>query len=249
METDTQLVLVTCLLAGRIMMESGSEAYRVEDTMLRIARNSDYEDSDCYVMATGIIMSLNSVSQTQLVQAQNRTINLEKIDATNRLSRIYAEKQLTLSELNAQLQQVDHNTPAFSTPNRMLAAGIASLALMVILGGQYQNTWLAFLIGGIGYWTSGWTLAYFGTKFINDLIAAIVITVLALISRRVGLIGDLDTLITGCVMPLVPGLAITSAIRDLFEGHLVTGIVRGVEALLTSAVIGIGIAIVLKWFG
>ena len=31
-------VLDTCLKAGRLMLEGGSETYRVEDTMLRIAR-------------------------------------------------------------------------------------------------------------------------------------------------------------------------------------------------------------------
>ncbi|TLQ48939.1 threonine/serine exporter family protein [Ruoffia tabacinasalis] len=38
--------------------------------------------------------------------------------------------------------------------------------------------------------------------------------------------------------------------RDLFEGHLLTGIVRTVEAILISVVIGIGIgiAMTLQWF-
>lgn len=37
---NKNLLLKTALLAGRIMMESGSEVYRVEDTMQRIAQNS-----------------------------------------------------------------------------------------------------------------------------------------------------------------------------------------------------------------
>lgn len=40
---DTQFyqeVLDICLTAGRLMIEGGSEMYRVEDTMLRIARNA-----------------------------------------------------------------------------------------------------------------------------------------------------------------------------------------------------------------
>ena len=36
--------------------------------------------------------------------------------------------------------------------------------------------------------------------------------------------------------------------RDLFEGHLLTGMVRLVEAILISTVIGIGIAMTLQWF-
>lgn len=36
-ETSQDLLLDTCLLAGKVMMESGAEMYRVEDTMSRIA--------------------------------------------------------------------------------------------------------------------------------------------------------------------------------------------------------------------
>ena len=45
-------------------------------------------------------------------------------------------------------------------------------------------------------------------------------------------------------MPLVPGLLITNAVRDVMAGHLVSGISKGAEAFLTAFAIGGGIAIV-----
>lgn len=39
-----QEVMDICLTAGRLMIEGGSEMYRVEDTMLRIARNAGIDD-------------------------------------------------------------------------------------------------------------------------------------------------------------------------------------------------------------
>ncbi|NRK74155.1 threonine/serine exporter family protein, partial [Salmonella enterica subsp. enterica serovar Typhi] len=47
----------------------------------------------------------------------------------------------------------------------------------------------------------------------------------------------------GSVMPLVPGLLITNAVRDLMAGHLVSGISKGAEAILTATAIGSGIAV------
>ena len=44
-ETD-ELLLETFLLAGKIMMENGSEVYRVEDTMNRIAANAGEANSN-----------------------------------------------------------------------------------------------------------------------------------------------------------------------------------------------------------
>lgn len=57
----------------------------------------------------------------------------------------------------------------------------------------------------------------------------------------------MDKIVIGSVMPLVPGLLITNAIRDLMAGHLVSGLSKGTEALLTAFAIGSGIAIVLQF--
>lgn len=48
-------VLATCLLAGRIMIEGGSEMYRVEDTMRRIAFNAGQPQTLVFTTPTGIL--------------------------------------------------------------------------------------------------------------------------------------------------------------------------------------------------
>ena len=50
------------------------------------------------------------------------------------------------------------------------------------------------------------------------------------------------TLLTGSIMLLVPGLALTNSIRDLLEGQLVSGLTRAAEAFFVglSAAIGTG---------
>ena len=57
-----------------------------------------------------------------------------------------------------------------------------------------------------------------------------------------------NTITIAGVMPLVPGILITNAIRDLMAGELLAGMSRGVEAALTSFAIGAGVAIVLLIF-
>lgn len=83
-------VLDTCLKAGRLMIEGGSETYRVEDTMMRIARNAGITDARCFTTPTGIFMSLGEHSYTQVTQVKKRNINLELVDRVNELSREFA---------------------------------------------------------------------------------------------------------------------------------------------------------------
>ena len=51
-------------------------------------------------------------------------------------------------------------------------------------------------------------------------------------------------------MLLVPGLAITNAIRDTVAGDLVSGLARGAEAFLTAIAVAVGTGVVLSfWIG
>ena len=73
-------VLGTCI-------KGGSETYRVEDTMMRIARNAGITGARCFTTPTGIFMSLGEHSYTQVTQVKKRNINLELVDRVNELSR------------------------------------------------------------------------------------------------------------------------------------------------------------------
>jgi uncharacterized membrane protein YjjP (DUF1212 family) len=64
---------------------------------------------------------------------------------------------------------------------------------------------------------------------------------------KIGAGQQVDKIIIGSVMTLVPGLLVTNAVRDLMAGHLVSGLSKGAEALLTAFAIGSGIAVVLSF--
>ena len=54
---------------------------------------------------------------------------------------------------------------------------------------------------------------------------------------------DLDIVIISSIMLLVPGLAITNAIRDSVAGDLLSGVTRMIDAFLTAVSIAIGTGI------
>ena len=67
----------------------------------------------------------------------------------------------------------------------------------------------------------------------------------ALLLTAAGLGQSLDKIIIGALMALVPGIAITNAMRDIMAGDMVSGISKGAEALLIGAAIALGTAIAL----
>ena len=58
----------------------------------------------------------------------------------------------------------------------------------------------------------------------------------------------MDKVIIGSIMLLVPGLAITNAIRDTVAGDLVSGLARGAEAFLTAIAVAVGTGVVLSFW-
>lgn len=243
------LLLETCLLAGKIMMESGSEVYRVEDTMNRIALSGGRTDSVSYVTATGIFISLKGTHQTQIENVGERSINLEKIVAVNQLSRDFAAKKINLNELSQSLKGIDAKYMNFPLWLQTLSAGIVSSTLMYIFGGTWFDFLATFVIGCLGYLLKHYAHGYLKITFLDYFIASLGIGIFAILAVNFNLAQSVDHLIIGSVMPLVPGVAITTSFRDVLAGHMISGLVRGTEAIIVAIAIGVGIATALMTLG
>ncbi|EMG28490.1 hypothetical protein X560_1292 [Listeria fleischmannii 1991] len=248
MEANRDFMLETCLMAGKIMMESGAEIYRVEDTMNRIADAASQKKGISFATPTGIFMSVEGEHHLKLQPIPTRTINLEKVSLVNDLSREFAAHHISLEELNRSLKKLDRDTRFFPLWLQILAAGIVSGALMIIFGGSWIDFISTCIIGAIGFIIFYYTTEWLKVKFLAEFFASFIVGILAVFVVHVHLGVNLDKIIIGGVMPLVPGVPITNAVRDLLAGHLLSGMARGMEALLTSGAIGIGIAVVFRFF-
>lgn len=245
-----QEVLDICLTAGRLMIESGSEMYRVEDTMLRIARNADINDPRVFATPTCVFMSLDGGKLSQMKQIRDRNINLELVDRVNELSREFATKKIDLSELKNRIIEVA-NAPSFPMWMQIIGAAVLSATLMVLFMDDYD--WVDFpgaaLVGAIGFWAYYEFKKYTKVRFLSELIAAMIMGVLALGLNYLYPKMIIDNILIGALMTLVPGLAMTNALRDLFMGDLLSGIVRMCEAILSALALGGGVGLVLKFVG
>lgn len=248
-ETPQDFLLDTCLLAGKIMMESGAEMYRVEDTMSRIAEAGSDSKGISFVTPTGIFMALQGGTTVKMEQIPTRTIDLEKVSKVNDLSREFTMKQISLGQFYTKLRTLDKEVIFFPVWLQIVAAAVVSGTLMMIFGGVWKDLLTTCIIGAIGFSIFYYGTEFFKVKFLAEFLAAFTVGMLAVLSISVGWGVSLDKMIIGGVMPLVPGVPITNAVRDLLAGHLLSGMARGTEALITAGTIGIGIAVVFRFFG
>lgn len=241
-------IMEVCLLAGKIMLQSGGETYRVEDTMMRIAAAFGIEQTHSYVTPTGIIFSAEGEepTKTKLIRISERSTDLKKVAMVNSISRSIVGGELDLNEAHKQLKELETMNLMFPLVIQVAAASLASGCFMIMFKGVWIDFIPALVSGGIGYLSFVYLQRLAPIKFFSEFIAAFVIGLLAFLFVHLGYGQQVDKIIIGSVMPLVPGLLLTNAIRDLMAGHLVAGLSKGAEAFLTAFAIGAGIAVVVS---
>ncbi|MBD2871565.1 threonine/serine exporter family protein [Paenibacillus arenilitoris] len=246
---SSQDITQICLLAGKIMLQNGGETYRVEDTMVRIATAYGIESSHSFVTPTGIIFAIDGAAQmTRLIRISERSTNLHKVTLVNDISRKISGGELEADEAHRLLKEVDEAASAYPVWLQVLAAAAASGCFLLMFGGGWPNFLPVVAAGGAAYWFLVTLHRVVPIKFFAEFLTALLIGTMSVLFVGAGFGFDLDKIIIGAVMPLVPGLHITAAVRDLMAGHLVSGLSKGAEAFLTAFAIGSGIAAVLSFY-
>ncbi|TRM10731.1 threonine/serine exporter family protein [Lentibacillus cibarius] len=241
---DRVLIARVSMLAGKIMLESGAETYRVEDTMNRIASAFGLENVQSYATPTGIHFSVDFAEVTNFIRIQNRATDLHKIAEVNSISRDITSAKISINEALVKLNDVDRARLAFPFWMQIIAAALASGSFAIMFGGDWPDLFPATIAGGVGYAAMLGAAALVEVSFVAHFTASFILGILAVLFISNGFGANVDKVIIGAVMPLVPGLHITNAVRDLMAGHLVAGVSKGVESVLTAFAIGAGVAVV-----
>lgn len=233
---------------GELMLKSGAETYRVEDTITRILNVHAFRSVDTFVVPTGIMVTVEGETFslfTKVARVKNRANRLDRIERLNQLSRDYVSGQLSLEEGLQRFEEIK-NAPGYRPSTVIIWVGISCSFFSVMFQGHFIEFILSFFIGlGVGL------LQYRLTKkqivnFFSLFISALFLGFMTMICKYFFKDNvNIEPIIIGCIMPLLPGLAFTTAVRDAIGDELVSGITRATEALLaaTSLAAGIGISL------
>lgn len=247
---DINKILHVATYAGQIILESGGEVYRVEETIIRICKAYGVYFAESFVTPTGIMVSVcdeNHYTTTLIKRVKSRTVDLQKVHLVNELSRNVYTKNYTLDEVDQELKKIEH-TPRYSFAITVLFSALGAAGFTVLFGGKVTDCLASFIVGIIiKLFTTKAAQLDINSFFINS-IGGAAAAAMALILYSSGIGTNFDTVIIGSIMLLVPGLAITNAIRDTIAGDLVSGLTRAAEAFLTAIAIAVGTGMVLSFW-
>ena len=245
---DANRVLKVAAYAGKIILQSGAEIYRVEETITRICNSLGFTKVDAFVTINVIIICVEngsgeSASITKRVKG--RTQNLEKISQVNNISRHILDCKYTLEDVENKLKKVERLKP-YSYKANIFSSGGASAFFCLVFGGNIRDFIISFLIGCLVNLTSILLKYLQSNEFFINTICGALVAFIALLSTSLNLAVHSGTIIIGSLMVLVPGLSITNSIRDTIAGDLLSGILGAVDAILVASAIAVGTGVVMK---
>ncbi|WP_423156700.1 threonine/serine exporter family protein [Staphylococcus saprophyticus] len=247
---DEKMAKDVIMLAGRILLESGAEGSRVEDTMTRIAITLGHKESNSFVTNTVINFMLHDESYPRMYRIRTRDTNLHRISRTNGISRRLALGDISLEDAFQELQKIyqEQSIKNHYLFYKFIAAAVISVSFLYLQGGHLTDVLTALLAGSFGYIVVEILQQKLHAQFIPEFMGALVIGLVTIIGHNLIPGGSISTIIISAVMPIVPGVLITNAIQDLFGGHMLMFTTKSLEALVTAFGIGAGVSTVLIIF-
>ncbi len=246
-----QLLMNMAMKVGEVMLSHGAEAHRVEDTVHRILKTANLETAEVFVIMTGMFATLSDPSIDTITvtrRVHSRGNNLKQICYANEISRQYCEGVLSLEEA---YDLICEGCSWEYTPWMFMVGTVLIVATFPLLvGGTYYDCAASLLAGFLVAGSSYLVRTIRMHPFMQDLVVSFLAGVAYLaFNRLLPFKIHQDAVIIACIMPLVPGVAITNAIRDTLNGDYVSGAARAVEAFIKALAIALGVGISLILLG
>jgi uncharacterized membrane protein YjjP (DUF1212 family) len=249
-EQHNNRVLLLALKAGEILLESGAEVYRVEDTVTRLCRACKIPFVECFVTPTGIFLSVGQDGEKQevgtaLKRVHHVGIDLEKVSRVNAFVREFTSTELSVDEGLRRLKDIEATKP-FSLLVRIIALAFVGSFFTIMNGGGFTDALCGLVVGILTFLLSMGIERLQINRFISIFASCFVCAALSLLAFNLGFGNSLSSIIVGGITIFLPGVAITNAARDLLSGDILSGVSRTAESLLVAVAIAGGVGIFLR---
>lgn len=237
----TEYLLCLALDVGEGMLKNGGEVARVEDTIERICRAYGAVHVEVFTiisMINAAIRMPDGSYSSQLRRVKQTTTNLNTLEELNALSRKICAQKPTLDEFDAMLHELKKKQP-YPTWVHILASSMVASSFCLFFGGGFVDSLVALFVGFIVSLIINYPSIRLNSMA-KTVISSFVAATLAGLVYSVLPSTNVDAIIIGVIMLLVPGLMFGTSMRDLLCGDLLAGTLKILQALIQTLMIGFG---------
>lgn len=234
-------ILETAMDLGEQMLLCGAEVARVEDSIMRVCQAYEAERADVFSITSSLYVTLRKDGQTltQTRRVPDYAVNLHRLDLLNNLSREICRRKPDRSYVERELVRIVAE-PLWKLPVICVSSAVIAAAFVILFDGTIADAAVAGVLGVLLRLCLYGLQRLHANMIFTNVVASFFIGAAAMLAVRCGIGQQLDKIIIGNIMLLIPGLLLVNAVRDLVARDIMTGMLRLCEAIVLSVAIAIG---------
>lgn len=246
----TEYLLCLALDVGEGMLKNGAEVARVEDTIERICQAYGAVHVEVFTiisMINAAVRMPDGSYSSQLRRVKQTSTNLDRLEGLNNLSRKICRETPSLDEFDEMLHELKTRR-AYPKWVNLLSSAVATAAFCLFFGGGLLEALITLFIGAGIYFINNYRSARLNSMaktVISSFFAATVAGLSHLVIKEL----NVDSIIIGAIMLLVPGMMFGTAMRDLLCGDLIAGTLKILQAIIQTLMIGFGYMLTFAMLG
>lgn len=235
---------------GEMMMCSGGEVRRVENTLSHMGRAYGAVETNIMVITASIVVTLkfadgNLITESRRVESPGSN-KLWRLEGLNALSRRCCENPLSIDELEVEIKKCKIPTNLWKF---YFGSALAAGAFAVFFGGKVWDGIVAAIFALLVCLFQRKLAKFFPNNIIFNIVSSFAIGVLICTCSEVLLFINRDMVIIGVIMLLIPGIAFTNSVRDILVGDTISGLMRLIESILWAAGLAVGFMLAILLVG
>ena len=244
--------LLTCALdIGEQMLISGAEIGRVEDSVRHICSAYGCVRTDVFTITSSIVVSIEDADRNFYTQSRRITAtstDLTRLDKLNALSRRISATCPDYDFVQSQLAQIC-TEKRYNLWVEALASALFAGTFAVFFGGTWMDGLVAAPIGFCLRFVTWLLQRARMNQIFTNVVASFLMCFTAIALTRNGIGNNVNMIIIGNIMLLIPGIALTNSLRDMISGDILSGMLRFFDAVLVAAAIAAGFILAASLFG
>lgn len=235
-------LLIWVMNIGEEMLICGAEVRRVEESIRRMCTAFGAVRTDVFIITSSMVVTVSTADGeifTQTRRVTSSSPDFEKLHRLNQLSRKICAEKLSVEEIEKNFNAAV-NCRTYPFWLECICYAVIAGAFTLFFGGNIRDTAVSLLAGAAVRFVILLSEKTVYSKIFSKFLSAATATLLAYFALKLNIIADVDKVIIGNIMSLIPGIGLTNALRDLFTGDSIAGLLRSIEAVLTALAIAAG---------
>ncbi|MCK3685689.1 threonine/serine exporter family protein [Maribellus sp. YY47] len=230
------------LEVGSLLMSSGANSSRIRITISRIAGAFGY-DVDLLITHRALMMTIYDEETDFFFSRLKRTsphgVNFRMVSGISRMSWRIVQEKWEIDQVKNELERLK----SLSHYPRILVLAMVSAAgagFCRVFGGVYLELLVTFVATFIGLYVRQEAVKKAFNPYLAIFFAAFVSSMIAGLALKMKIGPNPEYAFATSVLYLIPGIPLINSLSDLLDGNIMNGIVRGLNGLMISFAIALG---------